>query len=145
MSAQAKDTILINGKKYAFYGSPLFDYWEKNNNKPSLISFNTGLQRGFFAGWEIFGNKLYLISFYGEHYVIQPGNGFTKQTNFSLKDLFPNQEKVFADWFTGELKIPIGKQIDYSYSFTGAVHESNTSILIESGIVTDSGMFFFDN
>src|SRR5688572_22708801 len=123
MSAQAKDTISINGKEYIIYGSPLFDYWKKNNNKPRLMSFNTGLQRGFYAGWEIAANKLYLIRFNGEHYGIRPQGKFIREKDYSLSDLFPKQKRVFADWYTGELQIPIGKQIDYSHSFIGAIYE----------------------
>lgn len=141
MSAQARDTILINGVRYFFFGSPMFDYWDTNRNKPKLLSFNTGLQRGFFASWEIHETKLYLIDFYGEHYSIRPKRGFVREKNYSLSDLFPDQQRVFADWYSGELQIPIGKQVGYSHSFIGTILETSTTISIQKGIVKDSGSF----
>lgn len=141
MSAQAKDTILINGKKYTLCGSPIFDYWKKNNNKPRLLSFNTGLHRGFYAGWEILNSKLYLINFYGENYIFRQKGGITRVADLTLKDLFPNEEMVFAEWYTGEIKIPFGEQIDYSHSLIGPIFEASTSISIHQGCVINSGIF----
>ncbi len=105
------------------------------------MSFNTVLQRGFYAGWEIIGNRLFLVSFYGEHYSIRPEGGFVRERDYSLNDLFPGQEKVFADWYTGEFQIPIGKQIDYSYNFIGGIFETSTTLVFKNGIMKEYGLF----
>lgn len=136
MTAQRTDTIIINEDEHIMYGLPLQQYWEKNNNRPSLFSFNTSLNRGYYAKWLIETNKLYLIDFYGECILPPP------RKEYSLVDLFPSAEdKVFAEWFTGDIEIPMGKQIDYSHSFIGATYEYSSTIKIEKGIVIDSGSF----
>jgi hypothetical protein len=33
-----------------------------------------------------------------------------------LNYVFPNQEKVFADWFTGEIRIPTGDMLKYVHT-----------------------------
>ncbi len=135
MTAQRTDTIIINGDEHVMYSLPLELYWEKNNNRPSLISFNTGLNRGYYAKWLIEKNKLYLIDFYGE-------NGFPLIKEYSLPDLFPlAKDKIFADWFSGDIRIPMGKQVHYSHSAWGSEYELTTTLLFQNGVIVDSGSF----
>lgn len=137
MTAQRKDTIVINNEEYIMYGVPMHKYWEQENNKPSFFSGNTSLNRGYYAKWLIQKNMLYLIDFYGEN--------FFKRKEYTLNDIFPNAEdKVFAYWFTGDIEIPMGKQIDYSHSFIGATYEYYSTLKIEKGIVIDSGSFLIE-
>jgi hypothetical protein len=133
MTAQRKDTIIINDDEHIMYGYPLQQYWENHNNRPSLFSWDTSLNRGYYAKWLIEQNKLYLIEFYGE---------CLPKKEYSLLDLFPSTgDKVFAGWFCGDITIPMGKPVNYSHSFIGATFEYSTTIRIEKGIVVDSGSF----
>lgn len=118
------------------YGLPLQQYWEKNNNRPPLFSMNSSLNRGYYAKWLIEKNKLYLIDFYGERILPPP------RREYSLIDIFPlTEEKIFADWFTGDIIIPMGNQVDYFHGVCGATYEYNTTIKFCNGLVTDSGSF----
>src|SRR5690349_15665089 len=108
MTAQRTDTIIIIDDEYIMYEFPLEHYWSRNNNKPPLFSLTTSLNRGYHAKWLIEYSKLFLIDFYGECVLPQPGK------EYSLADLFPKSEhKVFADWFTGNITIPMGKPVNY--------------------------------
>ena len=114
----------------------MLQYWQQNNNRPPLFSLNTALNRGYFAKWLIEESKLFLIDFFGECVLTPP------RKEYSLHDIFPNtQGKVFAFWFTGDIEIPMGKQIDYSHSFIGATYEYYTTIKFEKGLLVDSGSF----
>jgi len=136
MTAQLTDTIIINEVEHIMYGLPLEQYWEKNNNRPSLISLNTGLNRGYYARWLIEKNKLYLIDFYGECVLPPP------RKEYSLIDLFPSaEEKVFAEWFTGDITIPMGKKVNHFHGGWGAAYEYNTTIKFSNGLVIEPGSF----
>lgn len=111
MTTQITDTILINNQIYETWHSALEDYWSKNNNRPSFASFTTAMQRGYFAEWELMNNKLYLINFYGEEFI--PMNGGYRE--YYLNDIFPNESKVFANWFTGKAEIPFGEPNENGY------------------------------
>jgi hypothetical protein len=137
MSAQRLDTILIDGKAYTIYCSPLHQYWEKHGNRPQMVSFNTSLNRGYFANWEINDNRLFLVNFFGENQI-----PFSQRTIYCLRDIFATETgQVFAEWFSGELPIPVGKEIDYSVSGIGPIYETLTTISLENGLVIDSGVF----
>jgi len=47
MTAQRRDTIIINSKEFLIYNHPLESYWELYKNKPELSSFTTNLNRGY--------------------------------------------------------------------------------------------------
>ena len=111
MTTQIADTILINDKIYETYHSALEDYWSKRNNKPFFCSFNTGMHRGYCAKWELLNNKLYLIDFYGQEFIF--ANYCYRE--YSLNDIFPDEPKVFANWFTGKAEIPFGDQNQNGY------------------------------
>lgn len=136
MTAQRTDTIVINEDEHIIYDLPLQQYWEKNNNRPSLFSLNTSLNRSYYAKWLIENNKLYLINFYGECVLPPP------RKEYSLVDLFPTAgEKIFAEWFTGDIIIPMGKQVNYFHGGWGATYEYNTTINFCNGLVIDPGSF----
>jgi len=44
-------------------------------------------------------------------------------------------------WYSGEITIPMGKQVDYFHGGFGAIYEYSTKIIIEKRIVVDSGGF----
>lgn len=136
MTAQRTDTIIINEDEHVMYGLPLEQYWKQNDNKPSLFSMTTSLNRGYYAKWLIENNKLFLIYFYGECLLPPP------MKEYSLIDLFPSAEdKVFAEWFTGDITIPMGKQVDYFHGGWGTTYEYNTTIKVCNGLVIDPGSF----
>lgn len=55
-----------------------------------------------------------------------------------LKDLFPTQVldgRVFASWYTGELRVPEGKLLQYVHMGYGSVHERERFIQVKKGLV----------
>ncbi len=128
MTAQRTDTIIINNNEHKLYTLPLNQYWENFGQTLPLLGSCTSLSRGYYATWLLEDNKLYLIDFWGEFFFIQK--------EYSLADIFPNQEKVFASWFTGDLLIPVGKEVNYFHGGLGGwTHEYEAAIKIENGFV----------
>lgn len=47
--------------------------------------------------------------------------------------LFPDQEKVFAEWFTGEIRIPYGEMLQYYHIGYASVYEKELYLEFENG------------
>lgn len=146
MTAQRSDTIIVNDNPYVFYQTPLEQYWKLHNNKPGFCSFNTSLNRGYYSDWKIENKMLFLISFYGETFLDTKEFLLAEaQKLYSLNDIFPASDgKVFASWFTGEITLQMGNQVDYSHSGIGSIYEFNTTLILKDGVVVDSGLFALD-
>ncbi len=110
MTMQRHDTLLHNGEQKIIYSQPLEKYFEATS-RPNFISFNTSMTiRGYYADWKIEDDKLFLIDFVG-HQLESNWN----ELEYGLHDLFKDIEPpVFADWFSGDIIIPIGENISTS-------------------------------
>ena len=53
-----------------------------------------------------------------------------------IDKVFPGmQTPIFADWFTGELKIPKGEMLQYVHMFYQSKYESDLFLLVDNGII----------
>lgn len=53
-----------------------------------------------------------------------------------MEKVFPGrQAPIFADWYTGELRIPKGEMLQYVHMFYQSEFESDLFLLVDSGIV----------
>lgn len=80
--------------------------------------FSTACWRQYIGTWQIIDNKFYLVNLEGR---------------FKLASDAP----VFANWFTGTLRIPQGEMLHYVHMGFGSVYEREKHIKIEKGIVTN--------
>jgi hypothetical protein len=124
MTAQACDSILIEGKEHRLYCEPLESFWHEYNPKPSFIPSNTACWRGYIASWKIEGHKLYLTEIE------------TENENLKMDKVFPDrQAPVFADWYSGKLRIPQGEMLQYVHMFYQSKFESDLFLLVDNGII----------
>ena len=98
MTIQARDRLSHNGKKTTIATEPLKPYLEKRSDV-SFIFKSTALVRGYIGNWKIENKKLYLVSVVGF---------IESNEKVGLEYLFPNKTEVFADWFSGDIRIPEG-------------------------------------
>ena len=114
--------ITYKGKRYetCSTSNPLKSYLKKRG-----IPY----EYGPWVHWLIEDNKLYLVSLLL----------YVKGYNVDLNYLFPEQDKVFAEWFTGEIRIPHGKKIKPSYKYierrTTTLYEKELFLKIRKGVV----------
>ncbi len=47
------------------------------------------------------------------------------------------EEPIMADWFSGMLRVPRGKIVEYVHMGFGSVYEKEEHITVEKGIVTE--------
>ena len=98
MTIQARDRLSHNGKKTTIATEPLKPYLETRSDV-SFIFKSTALVRGYIGTWKIKNKKLYLVTLVGF---------IENNEKVNLKYLFPNKTEVFADWFSGDIRIPEG-------------------------------------
>ncbi len=127
MTAQISETIIYKNEKRSLLSCPLDDFFLLSKT-PSPFQMNcTTLWRGYLGIWEIKEERLYLIK-------IQAGFDEVNQT--SLQDIFPGfKDRVFAHWYTGQLRIPDGEQIEYMHMGFGSQYERDIFLQIKQGVV----------
>lgn len=119
MTMQIPDTVVYNGIAYetGAYCADLFEpYLEKHQIE--LFADCTALWRGYIAMWEIEHDMLYLTEIYAnvsdvhsqQHIKCQGNtiNSLLADEAVGMDYFFPNQSKVFADWYSGNLPIHSG-------------------------------------
>ncbi len=123
MTAQRGDTLLYKGEEVRMATEPLKPYLINRGGK-YFHSNSTNCFRGYFGKWEITESKLYLIDF--EAYI---GDGEV----VNLSYLFPDQRKVFANWYSGEIRIPQGKILEYVHIGYESIYEEDVLLKFREG------------
>ena len=126
MTAQIGEKIIYNGDEYHIATEPLNPYLEKHNIE--FKAYWTACWRGYYGSWEIEDDKLYLIDLRAN---LPINDKETKEVGIDY--LFPGQEKVFADWFTGEIRITYGKILKYVHMAYESIYEKEMFLKIENG------------
>jgi len=110
MTAQTSEEFVYKGKRYqGLYAEPLDQYLQTQNIEFQPIA--SSCWRGYKCLWIISENKLYLTDFSGAIRIYNTDDDeFSPERsydikNISLNELFPNQQNVFAEWFSGEIKL----------------------------------------
>ena len=109
---------------------PFGDYLETLEGAPTFSPPDTACWRGYYGKWKIEDNKLYLTGLEG--FISTPDNQYKE---IDLNYFFPDQKKVFAEWFTGEIRIPMGEMIEYIHMGYHSKYERDLIIRIENGLV----------
>lgn len=133
-TAQDPDILYYKGKKQYIHTNPLEDLFNQDPKvrerfdearfKPRFhFEFSTGNYRGYIAEWTIEKGKLLLTE-------LRP---LDKRS--ILKDVFPDQKRVFAEWFTGLLVVPTGELSFYMHRNYDSIYKKYTIIRVEKGTV----------
>jgi len=107
--------------------NPLSDYFAMGGVNPRFESNCTALWRGYVGSWEIVDDRLYLVGLSG---TIEGGADAT------LATIFPDfPDRVFAHWYSGTIRIPQGKQLEYVHMGYGSTFERDLFLDIERGVI----------
>lgn len=128
MTFQRPETIFIDGEAHALLTLPLEKRFKRRHRRPPFRAPTTACHRGYVGTWAIENSRLYLVALRGN---LRDGSCVTLQT------VFPESSgPVFAEWFTGELTIPVREMIaDVHMGFSNRF-ASELLITIERGLVT---------
>ena len=131
MTAQASEMLLHRGQELSLCETPLDDYLASSGRHIEFEAPSTDLWRGYVGTWEIINDRLYLVALDG-HVMV---NG--RFTDVTLRDVFPQYpEGLFAHWYSGELRCPRGKLLNYVHGGYMSTYEEDLIIAVQNGIVT---------
>jgi F0F1-type ATP synthase assembly protein I len=125
MTAQAGERLFYKGEETWMAAEPLNQYL-RNRSNIKFVSPSTDCWRGYYGHWEIADKKLNLIGL--KAYI----EGCRE---VDLNYLFPGQNKVFANWFSGEIRLPQGKILEYVHMGYASLYVKDLFLVIENGIL----------
>lgn len=128
MTAQIRDLLTYNNENLGMCDEPLKGYLKEVKLPHKLVSPNTACWRGYYATWAIDNKKLFLIDWQG--YILD-------YQKVGMDYLFPDEEIVFAKWFTGEIRIEIGELVRYVHGGYSSVYEGDRRLVFKNGVLTN--------
>ena len=105
MTVQIAEKLTYNEQKYKLHTEPLEPYLDEHliERLGRTLIERTDCWRGYVGHWAIEDDKLYLVEL----------DSFEIPHRNALDDLFPNQEKVFAEWFSGIIRTTLDDMYMY--------------------------------
>lgn len=126
MTAQSREILTYNGKKTGIAIEPLKLYLEKNSIR--FLPASSACWRGYQGFWEVKDGKLYLTRLIAN---------IEEYKEVGLDYLFPGQDEAFAQWFTGEIRIPKGKKLESEDSEYISIYEKELVLKFADGELVD--------
>ena len=131
MTAQIHERLVIDGEEREMAFCPplpmdhprirfaTIEEFNRSDSKMDGQFRSSGCWRSYQGSWEIKDGRFYLTGVCG--CVVLVGS-----------------EPLFADWFTGVIRVPQGEQLQYVHMGFGSVYEEELHLKIEKGLVTAS-------
>lgn len=135
-TAQIADVLVIDGKPNALFAEPLGPALGANAQLRERLGKHlkgrcSASWRGYQATWEVRENMLYLVK-------VDANPCSSKRTPVRLSELFPGTTgPVKAAWFTGTLRVPQGREIEYVHMGYESRYEHYLILLVENGYVVN--------
>lgn len=127
MTAQLAENLHYEGKEHAMCNNPLHLYFRLACIENNFVSLSSALRRGYVGTWEILDGRLYLIGL----------DGWLNGMAANVATFFPNYpDRVFAHWYSGELRLPRGKMLEYEHAGYLSVYEEDVLLTLDKGVVT---------
>ena len=105
MTRQIAEKLTYNGKEYELHTEPLraylYEHPIESTNDTYIVS--TNCWRGYVGYWAIEDDKLYLVEL----------DCLELPRRNALDALFPGQQKVFAEWFSGTIRTTLDEKYMY--------------------------------
>lgn len=126
MTAQIGEVLILDGEELEMaFCPPLPDSDpriqpadEADEDAPSILR-SFACWRGYRGTWEIKSGRFYLVKLQGCMHLVR-------------------REPLFADWFTGVLRIPRGELLEYVHMGFGSLYKEELHIKIDKGVVVKS-------
>lgn len=128
MTAQARDILIYNKEELYMAAEPLENYLKTVRLPHKLVAPSTACWRGYYSKWAIDNKKLFLIKWDG--YILD-------YLKVGMNYIFPGEEIVFANWFTGEIRIPMGDIVSYVHGGYASIHESDLFLEFKNGVLVN--------
>ncbi len=127
MTAQTSETLWYEDEAHNMCSEPLGDYFNLTGETPDFAEMDTACWRCYLGEWEVRDDRLYLIGIEAS---------YTDGSEVTLDSLFPGfPDRVFAHWYSGTIRLPQGKLIDYVHGDYLSTYERDLLLEIEKGIL----------
>lgn len=135
-TAQAPDTIHIDGEEHALNTNPLRAHLESIKwEPPENAVLSSGNWRGYIASWKVKNEQLLLKDV---TILVEEGNRGEYAKKSIITELFPSSPSgVLASWYSGALIVPQGKIINYVHMGYASTYESYEVLRVEAGRVIE--------
>jgi hypothetical protein len=127
MTAQVGDRLVYKKKTYSISSEPLNAYLDQIH-LPPLMAPSTDCWRGYIAKWTIKRKQLLLIQWEG--YI-------SNYQKVGMEYLFPGEKMVFADWFTGDIRIGVGEIVNYVHYGYDSIYEGEMILKFINGVLVE--------
>lgn len=137
MTAQTTETIYYKGERKDLCSEPLEEHLDNigvskiDRGNRYFVVEHTGCWRGYHGTWEVRDKKLYLIRFEGNI-------GYDEKNHLihvDIKYLFPDQDEVFAEWYSGKLRIVEGNLMNYVHGGYDSTYERDIFLTFKNGVL----------
>lgn len=149
MTAQVPDGLKIGDQTYRLFTNPLDTL--PAYRRPHFVSDNTACWRGYVAYWEIKDDTLYLVDLFGSVCVRPEIEGAARAScgghhrngcetrKIRANDLFDMSAGLLpADWYSGDLRVPQGRQLKYIHMGYASRYERYLILEIANGRLVGS-------
>ena len=127
MTAQIAEVLVFEGVSHHMLATPLDDFFKWGGRNPGFQVNSTALWRGYVGSWEIVDQRLYLTSLSAR---------LKSDAEASLGSVFPGfEDRVFAHWFSGTIRLPMGKLLQYVHSGFSSRYERDVFLEIKAGVL----------
>lgn len=125
MTAQIPERLRYRGRTYDMCTEPLRAWLRFGGRAPAFQAVHTACWRGYQGRWLVADDRLYLT-----HIDAHLEDG----TPVTLAMLFPGHPKrVFAHWYTGEVRCPVGECVEYVHAGYASRYERDLILAFEGG------------
>lgn len=131
MTAQFAETLIYKGEHLRMATEPLEKYLSGLEDGSPFRMLHTACWRGYQGTWELKDNKLYLVDLTGRG---------ADDKEVGMDYLFPNQKEKFADWFSGEIRIQQGEQLEYVHMGYESVYEKDLFLEFKDGVLVSENV-----
>ena len=127
-TAQMGDLMIINGEKKMIFSNPLDGYISKHKIEIKNTGVCSACWRGYIATWDVIDGYLYILGL--DECTCSPND-----KPIPLKKIFPHikGDKVKAIWYSGEIRIPLGKQLEYVHGGYMSKYEKDLFFKFKNG------------
>jgi hypothetical protein len=152
MTTQVSDQLIYDGKQHSIFSEPLNLCHDECVRRLNYMWNNTACYRGYIADWEVADDRLFLTGVeatvctkpYEEsapksRYCSISHSGDCLPETKNLHDIFPNSDgKVSAEWYSGEIRLPLGEMIKYIHCGYETEYENYLLLEFNSGSIVGS-------
>ena len=130
MTAQARERLLYRGQQMSMCSEPLSVYFRLMSIEPDFAEQSSACWRRYVGSWEVRNEQLYLVELSA---TMNSGEAACLET------LFPGyKSRVFAHWYTGEIRVPQGSLIEQVHMGYSSKYEEDLFMEFKRGILVST-------